>query len=90
MIGKLCGKNGDMQGWYIKPFMKSSVFFLIVLATRELHSVELSSYTQGDGCGQAKIILTRTRQLYSPLDSPVIGPVAKSDEAYRHRHIAGF
>lgn len=68
-----------------KPLLKSSVPFLMVLATRELHSIERSAYGHLAGCYQTKVILTRTLQVYNPLSSPGIGSVSpgitKVDEA---------
>lgn len=54
-----------------KSFLESSVLFLIVFATRELHSFEPSVYGHGAGCNLAKIILMCTLQLYDPLVLPV-------------------
>lgn len=68
-----------------KHFLKSYVRFLIVLATRELHSFEPSVDGHGTGYYQAKIILTRTLQVYDLHSSPGIGSVSpgsvKVDEA---------
>lgn len=59
-----------------KPFLKSSVPFLMVLATRELHSFEQSVYGHVAGYYQTKIILTRTLQANDPISSPGIGSVS--------------
>lgn len=76
-----------------KPFLKSYVLFLIVLATRELHSLELG-HGSGPAYYQARIILTRTLQQLRPLSSPGIGSVlpgsVKFDEVDKQGRVGGF